>query len=202
MLLKPRVVLLGCFALSMCSAEEDVEVHRLDTANYRIEMIVQFLSSYLGRQLSFRSMANPKKLMCYSGNGDSSSCMERFVGAVAVVTYRFQARRKHVAPATTFREVVKVVTQSDGLDPRPTYVREEPLIKGVGTDVQAFGYDESSVPEAERGALRAESRARMWVAYRQELFVNGDSEPFGVVDWKHTLDRIELVRVCAPSSCR
>ena len=34
----------------------------------------------------------------------------------------------------------------------------------------------------------------MWVVYRQELFVNGDSEPFGVVEWKHTLNRIEVVR--------
>ena len=195
MLLKSRIVLLGCLALSPCGAQERAEVYRLDTADYRIEMTVRFFSPYLGRQLSFRSVANPKKLLCYSGNGDSSSCLERFVGALAVVTYRFQARRKHVAAAATFREVVNVVAQSDGLDPRPPYVREVRLVKGEGTDVQAFGYDESSVPEAEREALRAESRSRMWVVYRQELFVNGDSEPFGVVEWKHTLNRIEVVRV-------
>jgi hypothetical protein len=76
-------------------------------------MIVRFFCPYLGRQLSFRSVANPKKLLCYSGNGDSSSCLERFVGALAVVTYRFQARRNHVAAAATFREVVNVVAQSD-----------------------------------------------------------------------------------------
>jgi hypothetical protein len=33
----------------------------------------------------------------------------------------------------------------------------------------------------------------MWRVYRQELFLSGDSEPFGVVEWKHTLNRIELV---------
>jgi hypothetical protein len=68
------------------------------------------------------------------------------------------------------------------------------LVHGVGSDIQAFGYDESAVAEPERAALRAESRARMWRVYRQELFLNGDSEPFGVVEWKHTLDRIEVVR--------
>ena len=68
------------------------------------------------------------------------------------------------------------------------------MLHGVGSDIQAFGYDESAVAEPERAALRAETRARMWRVYRQELFLNGDSEPFGVVEWKHTLDRIEVVR--------
>jgi len=199
MLLKSRIVLFGCSALSPCGAQERAEVYRLHTADYRIEMTVRFFSPYLGRQLSFRSTSNPKEFLCYSGNGDSSLCLERFVGALAVVTYRFQARRKHVVAAATFREVVNVVAQSDGLDPRPPYVREVRLVKGEGSDIQASGYDESSVPETEREALRAETRSRMWVVYRQKLFVNGDSEPFGVVEWKHTLNRIEVVRVSAPS---
>jgi hypothetical protein len=96
--------------------------------------------------------------------------------------------------ATAFREVVKVLSQSEGLDERPPFIREQKLIQGVGSDIQAFGYDESAVAESERAALRAESRARMWRIYRQELFLNGDSEPFGVVDWKHTLNRIDVVR--------
>ena len=41
--------------------------------------------------------------------------------------------------------------------------------------------------------------SRMWVVYRQKLFVNGDSEPFGVVEWKHTLNRSEVDRVGTPS---
>jgi hypothetical protein len=198
MLLKSRIVLLGCLALSPCGAQERAEVYRLDTADYRIEMTVRFFSPYLGRQLSFRSASNPTKLLCYSGNGDSSHCLEKFVGALAVVSYRFQARRKEVAASAAFREVVNVVAQSDRLNPRPPYVREVRLVKGEGTDIQAFGYDESSVPEAEREALRAEARSSIWVLYRQELFVNGDSQPFGVVEWKHTLNRIEVVRVGAP----
>ena len=135
MMLKSTIVLLGCLALSPCGAEERAEVYRPDTADYRIEMTVRFFPPYLGRQLSFRSAANPKTLLCYSGNGDSSSCLERFVGALALVTYRFQARRKHVAAAATFREVVNVVAQSDGMDPRPPYLREAWLVKGEGTDV-------------------------------------------------------------------
>ena len=55
---------------------------------------------------------------------------------------------------------MKVVAQSDGLDPRPPYVREVRLVRGEGSDIQAFGYDESSVPETEREALRAETRSQ------------------------------------------
>jgi hypothetical protein len=43
----------------------------------------------------------------------------------------------------------------------------------------AFGYDEGALAERQRAALRAESRARTWRIYGQELFLNGDSEPFG-----------------------
>ena len=53
---------------------------------------------------------------------------------------------------------------------------------------------QSAVPASGRAAVRTESRARMWRDYRQELFLNGDSEPFAVMEWKHTLDRIEVVR--------
>ena len=96
MLRKSRIVLLGCLVLGPCGAQEREEVYRLDTADYRIEMTVRFFPPYLGGRLVFCSSANPRKVLCYSGNGDSSSCLERFVGALAVVTYRFQPRRKHV----------------------------------------------------------------------------------------------------------
>jgi hypothetical protein len=193
MLLISRIGLLAWLVLGPCAARERDAVYRLDTADYRIEMTVRYFPPYLGGRLSFDSRANPGKELCYSGNGDSSSCIERFVGALAVVTFRFQPQRKNLPAATTFREVVKVLSQSEGLDERPPYIREQPLFRGVGSDIQAFGYDESAVTESERAALRAESRARMWRVYRQELFLSGDSEPFGVVEWKHTLNRIELV---------
>jgi hypothetical protein len=197
MLRESRIVLLGWLVLGTCGAQQREAVYRLDTANYRIEMTVRFFPPYLGGRLVFYNSANPRKELCYAANGDSQSCVERFVGAVAAVTYRFQPRRKNLPEAATFREIVKVLSQSEGLDERPPYTREQPLVGGVGSDVQAFGYDESVLAEPERAAVRAESRARMWRVYRQELFLNGDSKPFGVVDWKHTLNRIEVVRATA-----
>lgn len=192
---KSRMVMLMWLALGTCGAEERGAVYRLDTADYCIEMSVRFFPPYMGERLVFYNSTNPGKELCYSGNGDSSACIERFVGAMATVTYRVQPRRKDLPAAAKLREVVNVVSQSDELDERPSYIREQPLVRGVGSDIQAFGYDESAVAHRERAAVRAESRARMWRFYRQELFLNGDSEPFGVVEWRHTLNRIEIVRV-------
>ena len=188
-----RIVLAGWLVAAWGAAHEREAVYRLDTADYRIEMTVQFYPPYLGRKLSFHSSAEPGKELCYSGNGDSHSCVERFVGAVAAVTYRIRARRRNVSQAATYRELVKVEAQSAGLGDRSPYQREQPLRRGVGTDIQAFGYDESEVAAPVRDAMRAEWRG-LWRVYRQELFLNGASEPFAVVEWKHTTDRIEVVR--------
>jgi hypothetical protein len=191
---KSHIVLLKLLVLTPCGAQEREEVYRLDTADYRIEMKIRFYKPYLGERLVLYSSQNTGKELCYSGNGDSSSCIERFVGALAAVTYRFQPRRRNVPGAAAFREVVKVLSQSEGLDERPTFIREQSLVHGIGSDIQAFGYDEGAVAEREQAARRAEW-LRMWRVYRQELFLNGDAEPFGVVEWKHTLHRIEIVRV-------
>src|ERR1700730_17234536 len=104
MLRKSRIVLLGCLVLGPCGAQEHESVYRLDTADYRIDMAVRFFPPYRGGRLVFHSSANPGKEVCYSGNGDSSSCIERFFGALASVTYRFQPRRKNLPAAKTFRE--------------------------------------------------------------------------------------------------
>jgi hypothetical protein len=184
---------LMCVLVVACAAKERKEVYRLDTADYRIEMTVAFYPPYLGGRLDFLNSAEPGKQLCYSGDGDSRSCVERFVGAVASATYRFQPRRRDIPQATTFREVVTVLSQTPGLAERAPYEREQRLARGVGTDIQAFGYNEIDVAGPERDASRSQWRG-YWRVYRQELFVNQDSEPFAVVEWKHTVQKIEVVR--------
>jgi hypothetical protein len=186
------MVAAGWLGMAPIGGPEREVVYRFDTADYRIEMTVGFYPPYLGRRLSFHNSTEPDKEQCYSGNGASGSCVAQFVGAVAVVTYRFQPRRG-VAPAATFRENVTVVAQSAGLAVRAAYRREQQLVRGVGSDIQSFGYDEAEVAQPARAATRTEWR-RLWRVYHQELFVNSDSEPFAVVEWKHTVDRIELIR--------
>ena len=176
-----------------CGAQNRETIYRFKTADYKIEMSVRPFPPYLGQRLSFHNSANPGMQVCVSGNGESGSCVEKFVGSLATVTYRFKPRRRDVRPPATFREVVNVLAQSPELAGRDSYVREQPLLQGVGTDIQAFGYDESGVAQPECEALRSQWRG-LWRIYRQELFLNGDSEPFAVVEWKHTTNRIEVVR--------
>jgi len=129
----------GWLIITPCGAQEAQTVYRFETTDYRIEMSVGFFPPYQGRRLAFYSSAQAGKELCYSGNGDSSSCIERFVGAVASVTYRFKPQRRNVRQAATFREVVEVPAQAPELPRRDPYLREQPLVGGVGSDIQAFG---------------------------------------------------------------
>lgn len=187
------MIVAGWLIVTACGAQEVETVCRFETPDYRIEMTVEAHPPYLGRRLAFYSLTQPGKELCYSGNGDSDSCMERFVGSVASVTYRFKPQRREVRQAATFREVVEMLAQAPGLPGREPYLREQPLVRGVGSDIQVFGYDEREVAEQARAPLRSEWQ-RLWRVYRQELFVNGDREPFAVIEWKHTLERIEVLR--------
>jgi hypothetical protein len=187
------MVVAGWLIITTCGAHEGETVYRFETPDYQIEMTVEAHPPYLGRRLVFYSLTQPGKELCHSGSGDSRSCIERFVGAVASVTYRFKPQRREVRQAATFREVVEVLAQAPGMAGREPYLRKQPLVRGVGSDLQVFGYDESGVAEQVRAAERSEWQG-LWRVYRQELFVNGDREPFAVIEWKHTLERIEVLR--------
>jgi hypothetical protein len=193
------MVAAGWLGMAPIGVPEREVVYRFDTSKYRIEMTVGFYPPYLGRRLSFHNSREPDNEQCYSGSGDSVSCVAQFVGAVAVVTYRFQPQQSGVAQAATFWENVTVVSQSAGLAIRAAYRREQRLARGVGSDIQAFGYDESQVAQPARAATRTGWRG-LWRVYHQELFVNSESEPFAVVEWKHTVHRIEVIRTVGPAN--
>src|SRR5579871_1878012 len=103
----------------------DVASWQLDTPDYRIQMNVRFFPPYRGKRLELYNELDPTRAMGYA---------ERFVGALATVTYRFASRHKGAPPPRNFREVVTVLSQAQGIDERPPYVREQPLKDGVGTD--------------------------------------------------------------------
>jgi hypothetical protein len=72
-------------------------------------------------------------------------------------------------------------------------------MNGRGSDLQAFGYDESPLLPPQRPAEREVARTA-WRRYRQELYVDKDRQPFAVVEWLHTMTRIHILRVGAPPS--
>jgi len=73
------------------------------------------------------------------------------------------------------------------------------LINGVGSDLQAFGYDERPAPVSERPAQRAAAKTA-WRRYRQELYLDKDQQPFAVIEWVHTTTGIRILRVDSPVS--
>lgn len=125
-------------------------------------------------------------------------CPERFVGAVAIVRYAVKRRNGKPAGRAAIREYVTVLAQSSDLPDRAPFSRVQKLVNGVASNLQVFGYDESGVKEPDRLLTRLRTTRTSWVSYHQGLFVDGDLKAFAVVDWRHTVERIAIVRIYAP----
>jgi hypothetical protein len=48
----------------------------------------------------------------------------------------------------------------------------------------------------------AGAQAMLWRLCRQELYMNQDTRPFAIVEWKHALNRISIVRIYAPPDAK
>ena len=169
------------------------------TAKYAIQMRVSFPPPYEGKRLAVLRSTRPGHRDCLSAQIGVSGCTEHFVGAMALVDFAVR-RVANGKPATAvIREVVTVMEQSPGLPDRPPFVMRIRLIDGIGSDLQAFGYDESPAPPAERPAER-ELAKTAWRHYRQELFIDKEPRPFAVVEWMHRTTGIHILRVDTPIS--
>jgi hypothetical protein len=72
-------------------------------------MTVTFLDPYLGRRLAFFNSFDPGKKLCYSaGDAIAGRCVERFVGAVAIVTYSVKLANRGIPGSISIRERVTV----------------------------------------------------------------------------------------------
>lgn len=192
----PRAVISAAVVL-LSEAAEAAQPQRFSffTSDYVIDMVITFLPPYSGRPFTFYRSFDPAKPVCVPERG-VDSCWNRFVGSVAMVNFAVKRRDGTTPKKISIREQVSVLDHSCGI-PAPT-----PLsmavhgVNGKAADLQVFGYDERDLTEADRGGIR-EQMKREWLSYRQELYLGGDEKPFAVVEWKHTLERIELVRVYA-----
>lgn len=189
-----RLSLLLLLPIALLATAADPQHHTFSAGDYVVTMDVLFLEPYVGKRLVFYNSADPGKEICAVRIGPSGVCPERFVGAAATVTFTVKRTDGKVPGQKSIREYVTVISQSSGLEPRPPFETTQPLSRGVMSDLQVFGYDETSIAEGERAASRKESQKR-WRLYRQELYLNSDTEPFAVVQWRHTLDRIEILHV-------
>ncbi len=202
-----RIARLGALLLIQLAtattfAQERCEVnHSFQASGHSVAMTVSFQPPYLGKRLVFYPDSDPNQAICFSGDGEEGRCMERFVGAVALVKFTVRRANGKTPRSAKLAERVTVLSQSPGLPERPPFSKERLVVNGVGSDIQAFGYDESSVAERERTVMREAARTSLWRIYRQELYLNEDRLPFATVEWKHTLDGITLLNVTAGPPC-
>jgi hypothetical protein len=167
------------------------------TAKYTIRMQVHFPAPYEGRRLTVYSSRHPAKEVCLPAEVGATGCVENFVGAFAAVTFTVTRAADGKPAAASIREVVTVTDQSPMLPYRPPFTMSVKLVRGVGSDSQVFGYDESPLPLEKRAAERELTKAA-WRRYRQELYMDKDQQPFAVIEWLHTITSIRILRVDGP----
>src|SRR5689334_19242430 len=92
-----RLLRICCLLLSAlvvshpATPEERHAKYGFATPTYTIEMEVVSYPPYLGRRLSFSNSLERSSERCHSRDGNqSATCIEHFVGAVAVVHYRLR----------------------------------------------------------------------------------------------------------------
>jgi hypothetical protein len=165
----------------------------------RIALKVTYLEPFLGRRLAFTPANQPDKEICFSENGTPGACTEQFTGAVARVVYALQNDKGKPPKKASLRESVAVLDQYEGLPNRLAFEKRASFVKGIVSDLQVFGYDESDVKPTEREAVRTEASV-VWRVYRQELYLNDETRPFAVINWKHTITRISILSISAGQS--
>jgi hypothetical protein len=189
-------ILVACFfnlALACAAAAED-QTFRFATRNYDVEMTVRFPENYLGTKLSFYDTTRRRET-CLAADGMDTGCIDRFVGALAVVNFSVKRRNNGSPAGAILREEVITVERAPGLPPRPPFIKSQRLVRGLASDIQLFGYDEGALDPAEREQARRDWTRSAYQSCRQELFLDDDRAPFAVVEWKHFMNRIVLVRV-------
>ncbi len=155
------------------------ELYRVRTDGREIEIRIHFHDHYTGRGLLVRDSFTGRQF-CLAGMDGDGHCAAGFHGSFAIAHYRVRG-----APATTLRERVRTLDRHHDAPARPLFERAITLISGTGSDVQAFG--QPSPPP---------STARVpWLFYRQELFLENESQPFLLIYWKHSLEQIRVLDV-------
>lgn len=178
----------AAFALISPSAAKDKEAYRFRTADADIEMTIEFHDGYASRGFWFgEQMAN--RNFCLSARGEEGrNCIAGFRGSLAIARYRVRPR-SHPAAEPVLRERVRTIDRDTRLPDRPPFDRSIVLKKGVGSDLQAFGY------EAALGTEALSGRHGPWYLYRQDLFLEPQPGPFLTLYWKHALASIRVLDV-------
>ncbi|HEY1342962.1 MAG TPA: hypothetical protein VGF59_35915 [Bryobacteraceae bacterium] len=186
--LNRRRFLGGAASLAFLSpaAAKDKEAYRFQTADAEIEMTIEFHDGYASRGFWFGEQISECNYCLSAGGEEGRDCIAGFRGSLAIARYRVRPRL-HPPAEPVLREHVRTIDHDLRLPDRPPFERSIVLKKGIGSDLQAFGYE--TAPENEPFA----HRHGPWYLYRQDLFLEPQRAPFLTVYWKHALASIRVL---------
>ena len=174
------------FALISPAAAKHQEAYWFRTSNAEIEMSIEFHDGYISQGFWFGEQMSARRY-CLSGSGEEGrNCLAGFRGSLAIARYRVRSR-SHPAQEPFLREHVRTIDHDARLPDRPPHGRSMVLKKGVGSDLQAFGY-EPTVKDAPLSGGHGP-----WYLFRQDLFLEPQRVPFLTLYWKHALASIRVL---------
>ena len=191
MILTRRTVLAGAAAIATVrmQAAPNQETHRFRAAeDLEIEMTIRFHNRYRSDGFWFRDQLSGRSFRLSAKGESGRGCMGVFHGSLAVAEYRVR-RRAGRGAVSMLREYVRTIDHDPRVEDRPPVERTIKLERGVGSDLQAFGYEPSPGEEPladEHGP---------WYLYRQDLFIEPLDRPFLAVFWKHALPEIRVLDI-------
>jgi hypothetical protein len=149
-------------------------------------MKIEFHDGYSSRGFWFDEQTSNRGY-CLSAEGEQGrNCVTAFRGSLAIARYRVRPRSRSAAELV-LREHVRTIDHDARLPGRPPFERAIALQKGVGSDLQAFGYE----PAAKEKPLS--ERHGPWYLYRQDLYLGSHPAPFLTLYWKHALASIRML---------
>ena len=176
----------SAFALISPAAAKDENTYQFRIPDAEIRMTIEFHDGYASRGFAFGERISNRNFCLSAAGVEGRNCLAGFRGSLAIARYRVRSwSRSSAEPA--LREYVRTIDHDTRLPDRPPFERSIVLNKGVGSDLQAFGYE--SAPEDRP----LSSRHGPWYLYRQDVFLEPQSVPFLTLYWKHALAAIRVL---------
>ena len=191
------------FFLTVHASSQNLSLKlEFSTVDFVLGMNVSFPEPWRGKPLAFYNSIQPSQPICFTSEGAlAADCSQRFVGAAAMVVFSVRTPDGRVPEGFQLRERVTVTDQHPSLPVREPFACTITFVDGLGSDLQLFGYDEQGVSNHEREKHRREAE-QLWRLFRQELYANHEQKPFAVLEWKHTIRSIRLIRSHPPAQTR
>lgn len=193
-------VLFSVLSLANNSGQNPELEFRVEKANCEIKIDIQFFND-LRTTPRFFADSEQGGIPCIDSHGDScEGPKERpFYGAAAIVHFEVETNSCKT-PLMKLREQVRVIDQDSTLPEWKPFAKTIALPKGLGSDIQLFGY----YPESVHAQLEPPPRpsGSPWRFLHQDLFFGDEPNPFLILHWKHTLGKVMLVDIIPVGTTR